>query len=318
MADLPHAESQGSADDSTGDVIDDGDRAGTFTGGLAGQWHPDAVSQGVRISRIELFPLKSFPGVRVASAELLPRGPLQHDRRWAVYDAQGQLVNGKRHPRLHGINLRFSADLQNVLWTEHPLEWTPESAESSEQLACVRSFAWPAEQSSVAALISERLGFQVQIREDNELGFPDDTASAGPTLIGSATLHEVASWFPGLSFEECQRRFRANIILETPTPFWEDRLFGSPNRPRLLRLGGVELWGINPCQRCAVPARDSRTGEATPGFQKEFARRREESLPPWADRLQFNHYYRLAVNTRLASSQPGQTLAVGDLLAWRE
>ncbi len=276
------------------------------------------IEEGVRINRIELFPLKSFPGVSVASAELLPRGPLQHDRRWAVYDASGQLVNGKRHPSLHGIDLQFYPDVKTVRYTEYPPEWTPCADGASEKAVTVRQFAWPAEQEAVAAVISQCLGFPVLIREDAETGFPDDTASAGPTLIGSATLQEVAKWFPGLTIEECQRRFRANIVLETPTPFWEDRLFGSPVRPRLLRLGDVELWGINPCQRCAVPARDSRTGEATSGFQKEFARRRAEALPAWADREQFNHFYRLAVNTRLASARAGQILSVGDPVAWRE
>ena len=61
------------------------------------------------------------------------------------------------------------------------------------------------------------------------------------------------------------------------------------------------MEGTNPCQRCVVPTRDSLTGAASSGFATEFARRRAATLPPWADRRRFDHFYRLTVNTRLAS-----------------
>jgi hypothetical protein len=64
-----------------------------------------------------------------------------------------------------------------------------------------------------------------------------------------------------------------------------------------------------------VPSRDSLDGSAIAGFQKSFARRREEQLARWATRDRFNHFYRLAVNTQLAAGQSAGRLSTGDLLS---
>ncbi|MCA8984055.1 MAG: MOSC N-terminal beta barrel domain-containing protein [Planctomycetaceae bacterium] len=257
----------------------------------------------VVLRRIDLFPLKSLPGLSVSSATLMPDGPLEYDRRWALFDAEGHIVNGKRHPGLHCLDLQFASDLRSLRLGRHDAP-----ADGPEPL----QICWPEEHSLLAEYVSEVLQFPVQIREDSRLGFPDDTLASGPTIIGTATLHEVTRWFPGLGFEECCRRFRANLLLETTVPFWEDRLFGSPNRPRKFWLGEVPMWGINPCQRCAVPSRDSRSGAVLTGFQKQFAERRQATFPSEISAAHFNHYYRLAVNTRLDNQRTGQVLRVGD------
>ena len=70
--------------------------------------------------------------------------------------------------------------------------------------------------------------------------------------------------------------------------------------------------GTNPCARCVVPGRDSRTGAVTPGFPKEFTIRRRAALPPWAECDAFDHTFRLAVNTQLYAPAAGGTLRVGD------
>ena len=78
------------------------------------------------------------------------------------------------------------------------------------------------------------------------------------------------------------------------------------------RIGGVTIHGVNPCQRCVVPPRDPETGEAIPDFSPIFRTKREETLPAWAARSRFNHFYRLAVNTRVPESEVGKVLRVGD------
>jgi hypothetical protein len=61
-----------------------------------------------------------------------------------------------------------------------------------------------------------------------------------------------------------------------------------------------------------VPSRDASTGRPTPGFAKLVADRRAATLPAWANRARFDHYYRLAGNTRRAPAQLGESIAVGD------
>ena len=48
-----------------------------------------------------------------------------------------------------------------------------------------------------------------------------------------------------------------------------------------------------------------------PTFQKTFAENRREGLPPWAAASRFDHFYRLAVNTRPSDSGTG-TIRAGD------
>jgi hypothetical protein len=61
-----------------------------------------------------------------------------------------------------------------------------------------------------------------------------------------------------------------------------------------------------------VPSRDARTGEPIVGFQKRFAEQRRATLAPGVDATPFDHYYRLAVTTRLAPGSIGGAIRVGD------
>jgi uncharacterized protein YcbX len=77
---------------------------------------------------------------------------------------------------------------------------------------------------------------------------------------------------------------------------------------------GVPFILNNACARCVVPSRDARTGDAIAGFQKRFAERRQATLPAGVDTRPFNHFYRLAVNTRLAPSAIGGVVRVGEAI----
>lgn len=70
--------------------------------------------------------------------------------------------------------------------------------------------------------------------------------------------------------------------------------------------------GVNPCQRCVVVTRDPQTGEPLPKFQKIFITQRKNTLPEWTERSRFNHYFRLAVNTRLSPTEAGKVIQIGD------
>ena len=113
--------------------------------------------------------------------------------------------------------------------------------------------------------------------------------------------------------EESRRRFRTTLEVDGVPAFWEDRLFGSKNTYAVrFRIGDVDFEGSNPCARCSVPPRDSYTASEHVGFQKRFSDLRREHLPPWATAEHFDHFYRLATNTRVPPSEFGKTLLVGD------
>jgi uncharacterized protein YcbX len=250
------------------------------------------------LARITIYPVKSLDGRDVPEATVLPAGALEHDRRFALVDAQGRFVNGKRTTQVHRIHSSFD----------------PRSRTLSLGLRDHddrRVFHLDADRDALHAWLTGHFGFPVGLVEEAATGLPDDTASPGPTVLSTGTLEEAARWFPGLDAGEVRRRFRANLEVGDVEPFWEDRLYAEPGQVVRFRVGAVVFEGVNPCQRCVVPTRSATTGEPIPGFATAFARRRERGLPPWAVASRFDHFYRLAVNTR-PSGQDGGTIRVRD------
>ncbi|MBD2386632.1 MOSC domain-containing protein [Cylindrospermum sp. FACHB-282] len=259
------------------------------------------------LAKILLYPIKSLDGVEVETATILASGaiigdglrPNLGDREFAIFDAQGRLVNGKRHPKIHLLRSQFSLESRTISLQ------TPGS--NSPQV-----FHLDEEQQKLTATLSDFFGFTVTLGQNSQQGFPDDTNSLGPTVISTATLVEVAGWYPGLTVDELRRRMRANIEIDGVPAFWEDRLFTEGGHTVSFQVGDVRFFGINPCQRCVVPTRDSYLGVAYPNFAKIFANQRQATLPKWVASSSFQNFYSLSVNTRLAASEAGKILQVGN------
>lgn len=250
------------------------------------------------LTRIRIYPFKSFDAQSVDSALLLSGGALQHDRRFALRDRDGEVLDGKRSPKVHELRSHFDA-------ATNQLELRLEGC------CTVDSFDVYRQRTELEAWLSEYFGQSIELVENPEAGFPDDTDSPGPTVIATATLAAVADWFPALSTDEVRDRFRANLEIGGVEPFWEDRLVAGAGKVVRFRIGEAELWGTNPCQRCVVPSRNPISGEVIREFAKSFSRHRQESLPAWAPPDRFDHFYRLATNTRPAESREC-LLRVGD------
>ncbi len=254
------------------------------------------------LARITVFPIKSLDGVELDRVEVLPSGALANDRQFAFVDADGRLVNGKRTPAIHHVRARYDLDAMRICVREG------QDGPSAE-------FSLVDDQPALAAWMTGALGIDCRLTENAEIGFPDDTDAPGPTVISTATLQAVTGWFPGLTLEEARRRFRTNLEVDGVEPFWEDRLVGPAGTGMPFRIGTTHWLGIKACQRCVVPTRSSLEGELTHGFQKTFVTERERTLPAWATRARFDHFYRLAVNTRLAPGPTATTLSLGDVVS---
>jgi uncharacterized protein YcbX len=246
-----------------------------------------------------VFPVKSLDGVDVEAAELTRRGGFRHDRRFALVDEEGRYVNGKTEPRVHALRVAYDPTLSVAWFTD-------------TRTGDGRTFRLPADRAALAGWLGPILGRPVSLRSDDDGGFPDDELAPGPTIVSTATLSAVASWFPGLDVDSVRRRLRSNIEVDGVPPFWEDTLYGVAAADVPFRIGDAVFEGTNPCQRCVVPSRDPETGEPLPAFAKRVAERRAATLPAWAERSRFNHFYRLAVNTRAAPQQTGRLVRVGD------
>jgi MOSC domain-containing protein len=270
-------------------------------------------SKTPHLAHIQLHPIKSLDPIEVPEARIGPNGGLECDRAWALYTIDGRWVNAKGNPAMHRIRAAYPPDLKSVTL----------SAPGDSRSMFTVTLAFPDDTERAADWFSAYFEQQIIVRYARE-GFPDDGLAPGPTIISTASLRAVCEWFPDISLDEARLRFRATLEIDadrsaatrTEMPaFWEDRLFGEDERRVVrFRIGDVAFEGSNPCARCAVPSRDQRTGEIILDFTRRFSERRRATLPPWSPEMRFDHYYRLAINTRVPSTESGKLLRLGDSL----
>src|SRR3989441_10166785 len=266
-----------------------------------------------RLANIQLHPIKSLDPFQVKEARIGPGGGLEFDRAWALYSVDGQWVNGKRTAAIYLIRAAFAPDLSSVTL----------SVPGDQGKIPTKIFAFPSDTAAASKWFSSFFEQPITVRHSPE-GFPDDTIANGPTIVSTASLQAVCGLFPGMTSDDARLRFRTSLEIdgdgaavspaEVPA-FWEDQLFSAEERGSVrFRIGEVNFEGSNPCARCPVPPRDPHTGEIIPGFQKIFSDYRRSHIPAWCPEARFDHYYRMATNTRVAPSEVGKTLRVGDAL----
>jgi uncharacterized protein YcbX len=255
-----------------------------------------------RLALIQLHPIKGLDAVLVDESRIGPGGGLEFDRVWALYSVDGQWVNGKRTPAIHAIRAAYAPDLSSVTV----------SVPADSRKIPVKTFAFPGDTAAADQWFSGFFAQPITVRYSPE-GFPDDSIANGPTIVSTASLQAVRELFPGMTIDDVRARFRTTLEIDGVPAFWEDQLFGEEERSAVrFRIGEVHLEGSNPCARCAVPPRDPRTGEIIPGFQKRYSDFRRANIPSWTPEARFDHYYRLATNTRVATTQSGRILRLGD------
>jgi uncharacterized protein YcbX len=263
-----------------------------------------ATTPSARLANIRLHPIKSLDPLDVQEARIGPGGGLEHDRAWALYSVDGQWVNGKRTAAIHLIRAAFASGLSSVTL----------SVPGDKRKIPTTTFAFPADTAAASEWFSNYFEHPITVRHSHE-GFPDDTIAYGPTIVSTASLQAVCGLFDGMDIDNVRQRFRTTLEIDGVPAFWEDQLFGEDERSVVrFRIGEVHFEGSNPCARCPVPPRDPRTGEIIPGFQKIFSDYRRSHIPAWCPEPRFDHYYRFSTNTRVAPTESGRILRVGDLL----
>jgi uncharacterized protein YcbX len=247
------------------------------------------------LERLRAFPVKGLDGIDLDAAEIRDGGTLAHDREFALFDADGEVFNGKRSQRVHELSTDYDpASTELVVG--------PPDGDA-------RRFDLADERDRAGAWLSEFFGEDLTLERDRSVGFVD-RPEMGPSVISTETLRTVASWFEGMTVDGARRRLRANVEADGVPAFWEDRFVGD-GAPSF-DVGGVRFEGVTPCARCVVPERDPDTGDPLPEFRERFVDERRATFPDWADEDAFDHYYSLMLIARVPDSDRGRRLAVGD------
>jgi MOSC domain-containing protein len=260
------------------------------------------------LANIRLHPIKGLDSVSVSEARIGPNGGLERDRVWVLFSLDGQWINGKRTAAIHRVRAEYDPNVSLVV-----LSASPQAGHSGAKLRAA-SFAFPDDFERAGEWFSEYFGERVMVRHVPE-GAPDDGLATGPTVVSTASLQAVCDTFETFGLDQARERFRTTLEIDGVPAFWEDQLFGpEENYPRRFKIGPVAFEGSNPCARCPVPARNPHTGQELPGFQRKLTEMRRATLPSWSPADRFDHFYRLAVNTRVPSVEQGKLLRVGDAL----
>lgn len=248
-----------------------------------------------QLERLTVYPVKGLDGISLDRVGILDGGTLAFDREFALYDSDDEIFNGKRSDRIHRLSSEFD----------------PQTYELSVETAAgdPRCFDLETERDRAARWFSSVFDVDLTLRRDQSLGYVD-RRDMGPSVISTATINEIASWFEELTPQSVRRRLRANIEVSGVPAFWEDRFLGD-DAPTF-EIGTVRFDGVSPCGRCVVPERDPDTGERQSDFRRRFIHRRKETRPPWTSEAAFDHWYTTMILTRVIDDGRDHELVVGD------
>ena len=225
----------------------------------------------MHVTRLRVYPVKSFAGVDVGSASVLPWG-LAADRRWAVVDPNGDLVTARESNRLLTLTAEALADGGLLLGerdhddggeplrVDVPTDAAPipvtQSRQGTALPAGVEADEW----------LSARLGRPVRLvwQPDPRVrpvspargGIPGEwmsLADAAPLLLVSeASLAQLDRWTPDTTPPLDVVRFRPNVVIDGEAPFAED------DWP-FVTIGDLRFRVSGGCDRCVMTTIDPVT-----------------------------------------------------------
>jgi len=244
---------------------------------------PPAISAGVRLVSIHIYPMKAARAVDLAESLVEPWG-LAGDRRWLLVDEDGRFVSQREEPSLARVVVTRGPETINVSATGVPGRQITIPADGAQLLKVT---VWRSTVLAAAAepegdaWFSAYLGRPVRLvylddptrrPVDPEYGRDGDVVSFAdgyPLLLTStASLAELGRWLTEDGAQPVpMTRFRPNAVVTGAPPWAEDRW-------RRIRIGAVEFRVVKPCGRCVVTTTDQITGEVGSQPLKMLGRRR--------------------------------------------
>ena len=222
----------------------------------------------MRLSEINIYPIKSLKGISLDSAVVEERG-LQYDRRWMLTTPDGIFFTQREFPNMALISVAINGDgLQVTSETAGEMN-VPFQPDKGERMA-VKIWQSVCEgliyNGEVSEWFSDAIGTDCRLvympdetrrsinplfnKEDDVVSFADGY----PLLvIGEASLAELNS---RLETPLLMDRFRPNIVVSGSDAFAEDNW-------RQIRINEAVFRSTKPCERCVITTVDQARGEFT-------------------------------------------------------
>ena len=284
----------------------------------------------MKLTEINIYPIKSLKGISVETATVEPRG-LRNDRRWMLIDGDGTFMTQREFPQMAAISVGVDGELLYVSADGFGTLELPLSPETGDRRQ-LSVWGNPCEGEAYEAVINE--WFSDAVGETCELVYmPDDArrdinqlfnkgdeivsfADGYPLLvIGEASLADLNTRILGAerlagrlpAFRRVpMNRFRPNIVVEGSEPFAEDHW-------TRIRVGDAVFRSTKPCARCVITTVDQAKGEfdGKEPLKTLASYRMAKNVIP--DRLAALGMSETAVlfGQNLIAETPGETIRVG-------
>lgn len=223
------------------------------------------------LTRIVIYPVKSFAGMGVPRWEIGPFG-FKHDREWMLVNSAGRFLSQRKQPQMSQFSATIEDDHLHIWHVkdpqdrhQFPLDFYPDeeievSVWGGKAIGLVYS-------NEINEWISERLGREarlVRVKPGTERKSNPDFKKANfevvfqdgfPFLLmGYATLDDLNN---RLGFSVPMNRFRPNLVFSGGAAFDEDTWDE-------FKIGEHTFYAVKPCSRCILINVDQVSGEATP------------------------------------------------------
>ena len=216
----------------------------------------------VRLTELNVYPLKSGGGTALREAELLPTG-LPHDREFMLVGPEGRFLSQRDLARMAVLRPVFDGEVLTVDVADQAAAVTPLSLKPVDdgpvrdvyvhRFECQgvdqgdEAAAWFSALLDTECRLVRFTGRRSTSRGGGELKFAD-----GYTLhlISAESLDDLNS---RLAEPLPMNRFRPNLVVEGLGAYGEDQV-------RMLRVGGAVIEVVRPCTRCVITTTDQDSG----------------------------------------------------------
>jgi len=210
---------------------------------------------GLKISKIYIYPVKSFSGFETDNARALKSG-FEYDRRWMIVDADYKFITQRTFPELARFQTKISGGVLSIFFNGEMIQTEIERMEGK----AVEALVWDDKaitietDPKVSTWISERMRghFRLVRLKDlesrqhlssNGINYSVNLADAYPFhMIGDKSLDDLNS---KLEQKVDMLRFRPNLVFNAAHPYEEDGL-------KNFTIGEASFSNIKPCGRCIM------------------------------------------------------------------
>jgi uncharacterized protein YcbX len=219
----------------------------------------------VHLSGLFLYPIKSCAGITVTEWEVDHFG-FRYDRRWMVMTPQGQFLTQREIPVLATVSARIAPPhlrltapgVPELVTALAPMGGRPVATKVWDDPVSVVApdhkaddwFSLAVGQEVVLAYMPDEVIREVDLRyapDGGRTGFADGFPFL---LAGEASLADLNA---RLAVPLPMSRFRPNLVVAGSPAFAEDGW-------RSIRVGGIPMQVVKPCDRCVVTTTDQATG----------------------------------------------------------